>query len=197
MPRIEEAVKSNLRYRSDYPDAKAVMEGSWRTSRDPFALVTSQPPEMLPVRGVFPPNIIIGTDFYNGARQFRYGSRSSVMVPPNSVSKSNTPQTLVGKKLVAPIIGGGAPLNRYNTVTGTLSPAAVGAGVTATQTFTVGGISAADTLLGFQWVTKQLVGVVALALRVVGDNLLAVDFLNPTAGSLTPTGGTVELFLVQ
>lgn len=196
MPKIAEAVQSNIRYHAEYPDVQPIRGGQFHAP-DSFPLVTFPPPGMLPLRGVLPPDLVNGTDFYNGARQFRNGLRSSVMVPPNAVSKRNTPQSLINKKLVAPIIGGGTPLNRYNTVTGVLIPLAVGAGVTATQTFTVSGISAADTLIGYQWISKQLAGVVALALRVVGDNLLAVDFLNPTAGPLTPTGGTISLFLVQ
>jgi len=119
------------------------------------------------------------------------------MIPPNAVSRNRTPQFLSNKKLVAPTIGGGSALGRYNSITAVLTPVAVAAGTTTTQTFTVAGILSSDKVIGYQWVTPQTVGVIAIALRVTGDNLLTVDFSNPTAGSLTPTGGTITLILVR
>jgi hypothetical protein len=58
-------------------------------------------------------------------------------------------------------------------------------------------VLATDKLLGYQWNKAQVVGVATLAVRVVGSNKIAIDFYNPTGGSLTPTGGSISLFLVQ
>lgn len=151
----------------------------------------------LPVRGVLSPNLVIGTDFYAGAMQFRFGQRSSSPPPALAVSKTSTPQSLLNKRLISPVIGGGAKLNRYNTVVTTISPVLVANGAQSSQTFVVAGVQAADTIIGYQWKTAQAKGVVVLAVRVTGSNSITIDFFNPTAGSLTPTGGPISLFLVQ
>jgi hypothetical protein len=152
----------------------------------------------LPSRGALPPNLIVGSDFYTAAAaQFRFGQRSSAGPPPSAVSKSTTPQSLINKKLVSPIIGGGSKLSRYNKVNGTIVASSVTNGASSSQAFTVTGVESADTLLGYQWKTVQAKGVTVQAVRVTGNNQITIDFFNPTAGSLTPTGGSISLFLVQ
>lgn len=154
-------------------------------------------PMGLPSRGTFAPNVIIGSDFYTGAGQYRVAQRSSSPPPAPATSTPRTPVALVNKRLVAPTIGGGTKLSRYNVVSTVVSPQAVGGGATVTQLFTAAGVQAADKLLGYQWVTPQLKGVTVLAVRINAANQIAIDFFNPMAGSLTPTGGTILLFLVQ
>jgi hypothetical protein len=196
MPTIAEGINSNIAYRANNPgvsNVKPIQEGTGAGQ-----LITFQPPVNLPVRGIFPPDLVVGTDFYSGIRQFRNSIRSSSMIPPVAQeNRSRTPRVINNKKLVAPTIGGGSAIGRYNSITGTLTPVAVAGNTTATQNFKVSGIQASDKLIGHQWITPQTVSVVAIALRVISDNTIAIDFLNPTGGSLTPTGGSIVLILVR
>jgi hypothetical protein len=132
-----------------------------------------------------------------GSQPGRPAQRTSVWTAQPRVSNDSTPVTLSNKKLVGPIIGGGAKLNRYNSIKATLTPKSVGANTSVTQTFTVGGVQPTDKLAGYQWNVAQTVGVLTLAVRVVGTNQVAIDFHNPTGGGLTPTGGDITLFLLQ
>lgn len=123
--------------------------------------------------------------------------RSSSAIPPTSVSKQNTPQFLLNKKLVSPIIGGGSIFRRYNSIVASVTPISVAANTTVSQSFTVAGVSAADKLIGQQWTLPQTSGVVVVAIRVSGNNKIEIDFSNQTAGPLVPTGGEITLVLVQ
>lgn len=151
----------------------------------------------LPNRGTFAPNQIIGSDFYTGAMQYRYGQRSSSPPPATATTTPRTPVSLTNKRLVSPIIGGGTKLQRYNVVKTSISATQVTSGATVTQVFTATGVQAADKVMGYQWQTAQAKGVNVLAVRVTGLNQISIDFTNPTGGNLTPTGGTILLFLVQ
>jgi hypothetical protein len=196
MPTIAEAVARNVQYQTDNPQPVSQTPTTSGASAAPL-VASFPPPTTLPIRGTFPPNLVIGTDFYAGALQFRYNLRSSSGIPPTAVSKTNTPQTLVNKKIVSPVIGGGSPLNRYNSLKVAITPLAVAANTTATQKFTAVGVQASDTLAGWQWTSAQTVGVITLAIRVTGNNQISIDFSNPTAGPLTPTGGVITLVLVR
>jgi hypothetical protein len=155
------------------------------------------PTTELPLRSTFPPVIYSADQVSSGSQPARPAQRSAVWQATDQVSNDQTPVTLTNKKLLRPIIGGGTSLNRYNKVTATLTPKAVGGGASATQTFAVAGVQAADKLAGYQWGMAQTAGVTTLAVRVVAANKIAVDFYNPTGGSLTPTGGSITLFLFQ
>lgn len=195
MPRLAEAIAANVARlsRPGVSQARFIPAEVGPT----FAPAPINSPMGLPNRGTFTPGQIIGSDFYTGAGQYRVGQRSSSPPPPAATTTSRTPIALVNKRLVAPTIGGGTKLSRYNAVSTVISPVAVGGGATVTQLFTAAGVQAADKLIGYQWKTAQANGVVALAVRVNAANQIAIDFFNPTGGSLTPTGGTILLFLVQ
>lgn len=156
-----------------------------------------QPTTELPLRSTFPPVIYAADQVSAGSQPARPAQRSSVWSSPDSVANDSTPVTLSNKKLVGPVIGGGSKLNRYNTIKATVTPLSVLANSQATQTFTVAGVQSNDKLGGYQWDTAQIVGVVVLAVRVLGSNKIAIDFYNPTGGPLTPTGGSITLLLFQ
>jgi hypothetical protein len=161
-----------------------------------------QPATGLPVRGAFPTSTMLGTDQYLATQGLR--GRTTVAQPVVSQSQTlpkpstgASSQVLKNKNLLATRIGGGSKLSRYNSVTVSLTPTAVGGNTTVTQVFSVGGVQPTDKVAGFQWNTQQLNAVVVLAIRVKGSGQISVDLSNPTSGSLTPTGGSITLFLVQ
>ena len=75
-----------------------------------------------------------------------------------------------------------------------LTPAAAGAATASEQTFTVTGLSVGDTLqvadviLNVTKPTNQA-GLMIGNARVSAVNTIAITFVNPTAGSITPTAG--------
>ena len=196
MPTIAEAVRSNIIYKERNP-----MIGTLPIDTGPSwsqAPVTFPPTPSLPVRSSLPPEAFASDHVTPGSNPGRIFLRSGVWSSPDTIPKHSTPQTLTNKKLLGPVIGvGGSPLNRYNRLVGMITPSAIGANSSASQLFTVSGVQAADSVLGYQWLTMQKAAVPVLAVRVAGDNSIAIDFSNPTAGSLTPTGGKIVLFLAQ
>lgn len=78
--------------------------------------------------------------------------------------------------------------------TPSLSPAAVGAATTAEQTFTVNGLAATTWGVSVVKPTAQA-GLGIAGARVSAANTLAITFVNPTAGSLTPTAS--ETYIVN
>lgn len=194
MPRLVDAIAANVA-RLSRPGVSQARFAPPDAGFPPTPMIGG--PAGLPIRGTFPAGSIFDNDFFVGSMQYRFAQRSSTPIPAAAVTTSRTPVALVNKRLVAPTIGGGTKLSRYNVISTTVSPTAVGAGVTVTQLFTATGVQAADKLIGFEWKTPQAKGVTVLAVRVNAANQIAVDFSNPTGGSLTPTGGTIILFLVQ
>jgi hypothetical protein len=194
MPTIAQLVaKNEARQATSVPEAVAKVP-IFQVAPAPITFPGT--PE-LPLRSTLPPNLFAADQVTAGSQPTRLAARTSVFLSPQAVSNDTTPTTLRNKKLLGPIIGNGSPLGRYNALKATIVPKTVAANTAATQTFTVAGVQAADKVLGFQWGTAQAVGVTVQAVRVTGPNKLAIDFYNPTGGSLTPTGGTLTLFLVQ
>lgn len=76
----------------------------------------------------------------------------------------------------------------YNT-TATLSPAVVGAGTTAEQTFTVTGLAVGDVVFVNKPSAQAGLGIVGA--RVSAANTLAITFANVTVASITPTASEV------
>lgn len=72
-----------------------------------------------------------------------------------------------------------------------LTPAAVATITTAEQTFTVTGLTTDDAV--FVSPPGHQAGVVAAAARVSAADTLAITFVNPTAGNVTPTAGTYKV----
>jgi hypothetical protein len=77
----------------------------------------------------------------------------------------------------------------------TITPASVGAATVAEQTFTVTGLATTDTVIVNPGAISNAVGVGGW--RVSAANTLAVQFINPTAGALTPTAGTWTVIAIR
>ncbi len=73
----------------------------------------------------------------------------------------------------------------------TITPASVGAAVAAEQTFTVTGLATGDIVVVNPAATGNATAVCAA--RVSAANTLAISFVNPTAGALTPGAGTYTI----
>jgi hypothetical protein len=74
-----------------------------------------------------------------------------------------------------------------------MTPASVAAATAAYQTLTLAGVSVGDAVL---CVTDPINNATALvSARVTAANTVALQFVNPTAGALTPNPGTY-VFLV-
>lgn len=199
MSTIAEAVSRNQarRARLDPTSVEPVVSGTYSVVEPASAPITFQPSPNLPLRSTFPPDLYAADQVTATSQPNRPTLRSSVWSQLPASGDNSTPETLTNKKLVAPVIGGGANLNRYNKLLTTVTPTSINANTQSTQTFTVGGVQASDTLAGYQWQKAQVKGVTVLAVRVVGANKIAIDFYNPTAGALVPTGGKILLFLLQ
>lgn len=106
--------------------------------------------------------------------------------------------TFTGTSLVANgslAVGGGTPITKVAVYTPTLTPAPVPANSTSEQTFTVPGLTTADTVtltppvaLGF--------GLVVTA-RVSAPDTLAVQFGNLSSGSVTPATGAYRVLAIR
>lgn len=76
-----------------------------------------------------------------------------------------------------------------------LTPAEVSATTAPTQTFTVPGLKTGDSVL----VTPpgQTAGVAICSAYVSAADTLSVQFVNPTAGALTPAAGTHKITVIR
>lgn len=83
-------------------------------------------------------------------------------------------------------VGGGTAVTKLVVYAAVLTPSAVAANTTAEQTFTVTGLTTADTIIGVNKPTAQA-GLGIAGVRVSAADTLAITFVNATAGSLTPT----------
>lgn len=76
-----------------------------------------------------------------------------------------------------------------------LTPASVAAATAAYQNLTVTGLKAGTAIVPL---TDPIANSTALvSARCTTDNTLALQFVNPTAGPLTPTAGTYTFLLVK
>lgn len=78
----------------------------------------------------------------------------------------------------------------------TLSPASVATIVVAEQLFTVPGVAADDMVVSAESPANSTATGVA-GVRVSAANQIAIRFVNPTAGALTPTAGVWKFALVR
>lgn len=77
------------------------------------------------------------------------------------------------------------PVSALFIIRQTLTPAAVGANTTAEQTFTVPGLQVGDSI-DINKASHQA-GLSIGNVRVSATNTLAIQYVNTTAGSITPT----------
>jgi hypothetical protein len=82
-------------------------------------------------------------------------------------------------------LGSTTPIQGIYNIKQTLTPAAVGANTTAEQTFTVPGVLPGDSI-DINKASHQA-GLSIGNVRVSAANTLAIQFVNTTAGSITPT----------
>lgn len=71
-----------------------------------------------------------------------------------------------------------------------ITPASVAAAVVVEQTFTVVGLKTTDRVFVNPPATANNIGITAS--RVSAADTVAIRFVNPTAGALTPTAGVYE-----
>jgi len=82
-------------------------------------------------------------------------------------------------------------IRRYSP---TLTPASVAVNTVAEQDFTVTGVKAGDKIVGVQNPDfGNATGVVGV--RVKADDTIAIRFVNPTAGALTPGAGEWDFLI--
>lgn len=89
----------------------------------------------------------------------------------------------------------GTPVTQMRVYSQTITPAEVAAATVAEQTFTVTGLTTADKVIVNPGAISNAIGVAGA--RVSAANTLAVRFVNPTAGALTPTAGTWTVVAVR
>lgn len=82
----------------------------------------------------------------------------------------------------------GTPVTQVRVYSQTITPASVAAATVAEQTFTVTGLTTADKVTVNPAAIGNATGIAGA--RVSAADTLAVRFVNPTAGALTPTAGT-------
>ncbi|MBT9146258.1 MAG: hypothetical protein DDT42_02140 [candidate division WS2 bacterium] len=80
---------------------------------------------------------------------------------------------------------------RAEVITQTLTPVSLGAASCVEQTFTVAGLLTTDVVSVYWPGSATAVGLVGA--RVSAANTLALTFVNPTAGALTPTAGSYRI----
>lgn len=85
-------------------------------------------------------------------------------------------------------VGSGTAITGIVVYSQTITPASVAAATVAEQTFTVTGLTTADKVFVNHAATGNATGLAGV--RVSAANTLAVSFVNPTAGALTPAAGT-------
>jgi hypothetical protein len=81
----------------------------------------------------------------------------------------------------------GTPITQMRVYSPSLTPASVATIVVAEQTFTVTGLTTADKVVVNPPSIANATGIAGA--RVSAADTLAIRFVNPTAGSLTPTAG--------
>ena len=83
--------------------------------------------------------------------------------------------------------GTATPITGIQAYAPSITPASVAAAVVAEQTFTVTGLTTADKVVVNPPAIGNATGIAGA--RVSAANTLAIRFVNPTAGALTPTAG--------
>ena len=78
----------------------------------------------------------------------------------------------------------------------TLAPAVVATATTVEEAFTVQGVQAGDMVI-VQANLAQTAGVNVISARVTGVNTVAITFVNPTAGGVTPAAGAYMMFICR
>lgn len=119
--------------------------------------------------------------------------------PTNGALGSTTPAagvfTTAQANTSLKVAAAGTALTQIVVYSQTIAPASVGAATMAEQTFTVTGLTTADKVFVNPGAIANAVGVAGV--RVSAANTLAVQFVNPTAGALTPTSTTWSIVAIR
>ena len=78
---------------------------------------------------------------------------------------------------------------QYQFFRATITPAAVATITTAEQTFTVTGVKLAWRATVIACAPSLVAGVAIATARISADDTVAITFVNPTAGNVTPVAG--------
>lgn len=82
-----------------------------------------------------------------------------------------------------------------NVITATLTPSIVATITAPEQTFTVNGLKLGDQVSVSH--PSNVNGVAIAGARVSADNTLAIKFVNPTAGGVTPAAGSYVISVIR
>lgn len=86
-------------------------------------------------------------------------------------------------------------ITKVKKYTPSINPASVASATVAEQTFTVSGLTTADTVIVNPPAFTTAIGVVGA--RVSAADTLAIKFVNPTAGALDEGAGTWTIIAVR
>jgi hypothetical protein len=89
----------------------------------------------------------------------------------------------------------GTPITQMRIYSQTITAASVGAATVAEQTFTVTGLTTADKVIVNPPVNATATGIAGA--RVSAADTLAIRYVNPTAGALTPAAGTHTIIAIR
>src|SRR6185437_16039179 len=117
------------------------------------------------------------------------GTNALVLAGKNDGSGTVTTGTTTALQVPASLaLGGGTALTKAVVYSQSLTPSAVGAATVVEQSFTVTGVSTADKIVMNP--PTQSTAVAPAYAYVSASNTVKIGFVNPTAGSLTPSSGT-------
>lgn len=92
-------------------------------------------------------------------------------------------------------IGNGEEITKLSVYSATITAASVAAATVAEQTFTVAGLAVGDAVIVNPAAISNAVGIAGA--RASAADTLAVRFVNPTAGALTPTAGDWAIIAIR
>ena len=78
-----------------------------------------------------------------------------------------------------------------------LTPVAVAAATTATQTFSIPGLQTTDIVMVIGYTGSQTAGIIIAEADCLANNVLTIQFGNTTAGSVTPSAGIYTIQVVR
>jgi hypothetical protein len=119
------------------------------------------------------------------------GSFSTTLAVTGVASLNGGMTSTTGSFSTSVTFGGGTPITKVVVYTPTLTPASVSAATVAEQTFTVTGVTTADKIVVNPPAIANATGIVGA--RVSAVDTVAIRFVNPTAGALTPTSGVYTI----
>lgn len=121
------------------------------------------------------------------------GTTNFDVVAANSFSGPQSGTTVAATTSLT--VGGGTAITKIVVYSQTITPASVAAATVAEQTFTVTGLTTADKVIVNHAAAGNATGIAGA--RVSAADTLAISFVNPTAGALTPGAGTYTIVAIR